>query len=109
MWVGFVHLGGANFVPCRAGSPPCRALPLRIFWNAFRVRGFALKGELLSCLQQQESNQRNAALNAAFSRISALWPAGAELLAALARTLAPFLPAKAQKFGAALEGVWVQD
>ena len=27
----------------------------------------------------------------------------------LARTLAPFFPAKAQKFGAALEGVWVQD
>ena len=66
-------------------------------------------GESLSCLQQQESNQRNAALNTAYSRISALWPAGAELLAVLARTLAPFHPAKAQKFGAALEGIRVPN
>ena len=91
---------------------PCggRVVPRNVdIEGGFELLGFALKGELLSCLQQQESNQRNAALNAAFSRISALWPAGANYSPRLARTHAPFPPVKAQKFGAVLEGVWLPD
>ena len=64
------------------------------FWYYLILSGFALKGESLSCLQQQESNQRNAAPRPAFFPIDTATSGGSKLLAGARSNTCSLIPAR---------------